>query len=122
MQLDRPIRLGDRPQSKIIGPADQQAVETLYQPLGLHWQPSATGQLADGPTDPLLALPRRSCAYIGASRLRSIASANGVAQKVVALLRQLPNMGLILVQRQSQVMHDPPQCPQGFCGPARPAA
>src|SRR3954453_20522680 len=80
------IRLAHLAQAEVVRPALQFPVEpTDLLPL-VKPGPSATGQFADLATESLDHFRRRTRPYVGLARLRRIAPADRVAQKVERLL------------------------------------
>src|SRR3954447_14300488 len=80
------IRLAHLTQAEVVRPALQLPVEPRDLLPLVEPGPSATGPFADLATEALDHFRRRACPEIGPSRLRRVAPADRIAQKVERLL------------------------------------
>src|SRR3954453_1858681 len=99
------IRLVNLAQAEVVRPALQFPVEPRDLLPLVEPGPSAAGQLADLATDSLDPFRRRTRPDGGLARLRRVAPADRVAQKVERLLGNPAQPRLGLVDRQSQPGH-----------------
>src|SRR5689334_18743720 len=76
------IGLRDRPQTEIVGPAPQHAVQTTHQFAFVQPRPPPLGLLAELPAQPTKRLVRRTEPDIGPARARRVQPSEGVPQKV----------------------------------------
>src|ERR1035437_1635466 len=115
MVVHRPIGPADRAKAKIVAPAAQGAIELPnFHPDGLPiGVPSS--HLAEFLTEGAYPLSRRPRPNEGSAALRRIASSQGVAQKVKALLGHPADARLLFVDRQLELAHHGLHLLPGLC-------
>lgn len=106
MLIDGSIGFTDRAKTEVVRPAKQLSVDRLYLCLCFLLSTLKPRGLADFSTDALHSFLRRCGAQIGFARLRRVASADAIPQKIEALFRQAADPRLGLVDRQLQFRHD----------------
>jgi hypothetical protein len=99
---------------KVVGPAEQDAIELFYQSPRVQPEGISSGFCADGATDALHPFPRWHRAQIDPSPAHRVASPERVSQEVELLLRQLADPRLVLVHRQLQLRPHPPHRSQSL--------
>ena len=104
--IDGPVGFTDRTKTEVVRPSRQFPVDRLYHRLCILLGTLKPRGFADVSTDALHSFLRRGGAQIGFARLRRVASADTIPQKIESLFRQAADPRLGLVDRQLQFRHD----------------
>src|SRR5260370_9057683 len=112
------IGLGDRPQTEIVGPASQDAIEPSHHFVFVQPRPPPFGLFAQLPAQPPKLLVRRSRPDIGPARARRVQPSDGVPQKVKRFVRPTTESCFRFVHRQTHPRHHAPHRGQPLFGVA----
>src|SRR5262245_31193461 len=121
MRVDASVGFADGPDPEIVGPTPEFGVDPPN--LFVYLPPSrpARRHLMDLAAQPLDFLPGRAGAQVRLARPAVIVPPQGITQKVERLLGQAAQARLVLVHRQLELDHHPPQYGHGLLGRAATA-
>src|SRR5690606_20326219 len=106
--INRVVRLADRTQTIIIGPAAQHPVQSFHHLFGIEQARSAVRLLVDLPDQAFDALLRWPSTQIGPTRTMRVTTPKRISQKVKAFSWYTTKVSLLIVHRQPQPLHDLP--------------